>query len=359
MQVGVIGMIVIDGSYGEGGGQLLRYSVALASLMGIDVRVVNIRAKRSPPGLRPQHLAAVRTIAQLVGANVEGLFIGSMEIVVKPRGRPRGGKLEVDIGTAGSVSLLLQAALPVLAAATDMVALRVRGGTDVSWSPPINYFEHVLIPLLRKFGLRVELKVVRRGFYPQGGGIVDVNVFPSYPLKPVEIERAGELREIRGISYAANLPRHVAERQAASARDALRLAGFGDYLSEIVIDVETPAVGPGSGIVLWAEYENGVVGADALGEKGKRAEVVGREAAEKLISVLRSGAPIDAHALDNIVIYMALAKGRSVVVSNELSSHAETAIWLCEQLTRTKFTVLQEKGGVKVAAEGVGYRASA
>lgn len=352
-------MIIIDGSYGEGGGQLLRYSVALATLMGINVKVVNIRAKRSPPGLRPQHLAAVKTIAQLAGASIEGLSVGSMEISVKPLGRPKGGKFEVDIGTAGSVSLLLQAVLPVLAAATDTVTLRVRGGTDVNWSPPVNYLECVLVPLLRKFGLKVELKVLRRGFYPQGGGLVEASVQASYPLKPIEMERAGELREIKGISYAANLPRHVAERQAAAAREALRQAGFESYLGDFTIDVETPAAGPGSGIVLWAEYENTVVGADSLGEKGKRAEVVGREAAEKLINVLRSGAPVDSHALDNVVIYMALAGGKSTVVSNELSSHAETAIWLCEQLTRANFFIKRERIGVKIIAEGIAYKPAA
>lgn len=349
-------MIVIDGSYGEGGGQLLRYSVALAALLGKKIKIVKIRAKRAPPGLRPQHLAAVKTIARLVGASIEGAFIGSTEITVEPGGRPRGGVFDVDIGTAGSISLLLQATLPVLAAAESAVELRIRGGTDVSWSPPIQYLQSVLLPLLGKFGLKAELSLLRRGFYPQGGGLAKVVVFPSYPLNSVNLKEPGQLKEIKGVSYAANLPRHVAERQAAAAREALRRGGFSDYVGEISIDTDTPAIGVGSGVVLWAEYENSIVGADSLGERGKRAETVGREAAEKLLRVILSGASVDSHALDNVVIYMALAQGTSVISSNEASSHAETAVWLCSQLTGASFRVEKDDRAVRVVAEGIGFR---
>lgn len=346
----------IDGSYGEGGGQLLRYSVALAALLGKKVRVYNIRAKRSNPGLRAQHLTAVRTIATLVNAKVEGLRIGSTELTVEPRGRPKGGEYSVDIGTAGSVSLLLQAVLPVLAAAEEGVKLRVRGGTDVKWSPPIEYFQNVLLPLLKRFGLRAESRLLRRGFYPEGGGLVEVSVEPSYPLKPLVLDEPGELKEVRGISYAANLPKHVAERQASAAAKALRSAGYERYLSRIEISMKTPSIGTGSGIVIWAAYERGVVGGDALGERGKRAEVVGREAAEKLINVLNSRVPVDSHALDNVIIYMALADGESEVVSNELTSHASTAVWLVSQLSRAPFKTRGEVGRARVRAKGIGFK---
>ncbi|RLG46071.1 MAG: RNA 3'-phosphate cyclase, partial [Thermoproteota archaeon] len=141
-------MINVDGSMGEGGGQLLRYSVALAAVLGEEIRIYNIRAKRSNPGLRPQHLNAVRVIARLVDAEVEGLRVGSREVTFRPRRRPRGGEYRVDIGTAGSISLLLQASLPVLAAADGPVTLTVTGGTSVKWAPPVPYLQNVLIPLL-------------------------------------------------------------------------------------------------------------------------------------------------------------------------------------------------------------------
>lgn len=349
------GLVEVDGSFGEGGGQLLRYSVALAALLGKRLRVFNIRAKRSNPGLRPQHLNAVKLIADLVDAEVRGLSVGSMEVLVEPRGRPRGGVIEVDIGTAGSISLLLQAALPVLVAAEGGVRLRIRGGTNVKWSPPIQYVQHVLLPLLRRFGVKAEVRLLRMGFYPRGGGLVEVVALPSYPLRPIRLEELGELREIAGVSYAANLPRHVAERQARAAVEHLRREGFGRYVSEIRVDVDTPAVGRGSGVVLWALSEESIVGGDALGERGKRAEVVGREAAEKLAATLRAGAPIDPHALDNLIIYMALARGRSVLRAAELTGHAETAIWLCRHITGARFEVKREDGLVRVEAEGIGY----
>ena len=348
-------MIEVDGSVGEGGGQLLRYSIALAALLQRSVRVYNIRAKRSNPGLRPQHLNAVRLISSLVGAAVKGLHVGSMEVVMEPRRRPRSGALRVDIGTAGSISLLLQAVLPVLLAADGRVRLTVIGGTNVKWSPPIQYLQYILLPMLRRFGVRAEVRLLKMGFYPRGGGGVEVEAFPSYPLKPVKFRRFREIRAISGISYSANLPVHVAERQARAALEVLRSRGFGEYVSEIEVDTKTPAVGRGSGVVLWAETDEGVVGGDALGERGKRAEVVGREAAQKLVEVLRTGAPVDPHALDNLVIYMSLAEGRSVAYSSRLTSHARTAIWLCRLITGARFRVVEDKL-VMVEAEGVGYR---
>jgi len=350
-------MLVVDGSTGEGGGQLLRYSVALAALLNRPVRVYNIRAKRSNPGLRPQHLAAVRIIASLVSAETRGLQEGSTELVIVPRSRPRAGEVDVDIGTAGSVSLLLQAALPVLIASDGEVRMRVRGGTNVRWAPPIQYMQLVLLPLLRKFGVKAELRLVRMGFYPQGGGLVEVSARPSYPLRPIELTELGELKEINVVSYASNLPRHVAERQAASAVEYLRREGFGRYLGEVNVDTDTPAVGTGSGVVAWAVSENSVVGGDSLGERGKRAEVVGREAAEKLVSSLRTGASVDPHALDNIIIYMSLAAGASTVTAGEMTSHAETAMWLCNLMTGARFESLRRDGLTLIRAEGIGLGA--
>lgn len=346
-------MITVDGSMGEGGGQLLRYSVALAAVMGVDLKVVNIRAKRSNPGLRPQHLNAVKAIASMVGADVEGLRVGSTEIVFRPRRRPRGGRYNIDIGTAGSISLLLQALLPVLVSSDSPVELTVRGGTTVKWSPPIPYMQNVLLPLLARFGVRARIELVRRGFYPRGGGIVRVRAEPS-KITAARILPFKEIREIRGVSYVGNLPRHIAERQARSASSYIKERGYGGYLREIVIDDRTPAIGQGTGIVVWAVSDQGVAGGDSLGERGKRAEVVGREAAERLVKALDTGSAIDDHALDNLVIYMALARGESEVYAPEMTTHAETAIELCRMITGAEFTVRKQGKGVAVRAKGAG-----
>ena len=347
-------MIEIDGSMGEGGGQLLRYSVALSVLLGKEVRVYNIRAKRSNPGLRPQHLAAVKTIASLAEAEVAGLRVGSREIIVRPKRRPRGGSVEVDIGTAGSVSLLLQAVLPVLLFAEERAELRITGGTTVKWAPPMPYMQHVLARLLSLFGARVELEILRRGYYPRGGGIVRARVEPVDRLEPVELGEFREVEEIEGISYVSNLPVHIARRQARAARERLEEAGYGGRLGDIEIDYKTPAVGRGTGIVLWALTDQAVLGGDSIGEIGKPAERVGREAADKLVEELDAKASVDEHALDNLVIYMALARGRTSVYARKLTSHAETAIALCSMIAGAKYRVYREKSGVVVEAEGIG-----
>jgi len=349
-------MIEIDGSIGEGGGQLLRYSVALSVLLGKDLKVYNIRAKRSNPGLRPQHLTAVRTIASLADAEVEGLKIGSRTVIIKPRRKPTGGKLSIDIGTAGSISLLLQATLPVLLFAERDSEVVIKGGTTVKWAPPIPYMQHVLAKLLRFFGANVEIELVRRGFYPRGGGIVRVKVNRIESLKKVDMDKFRQVKEIRGISYVANLPVHIAERQASSAERILKKSAFSNTLLEIAIDYRTPAIGKGTGIVLWAITDQGILGADSIGEIGKRAETVGEEAAKKLIRELEARAAVDEHALDNLIIYMSLAKGVSRIYARKLTSHAETALMLCKIIAGSDYSVKKSDSGVIVEVKGIGLR---
>lgn len=346
-------MIEIDGSLGEGGGQLLRYSAAIAALTGKDIKVYNIRAKRSNPGLRPQHLTALKFIARLVDAETEGLRVGSTQIILKPRRkRPKGGRFTVDIGTAGSVTLFLQAVVPVLLAADSKIELEVRGGTSVKWSPPYPYFENVLVPLFRKFGAKIETRLVRRGFYPQGGGIVRIVVEPSYPLNPINITQTGEPSSIRGISYVGNLPCHIAERQYRAARSYLE--GMGLKVGEIVRDCRTPAIGKGTGIVLWTNIAEGIVGSDSLGERGKPAEAVGKDAAEKLFNIIKNGVPIDPHASDNLIIYMSLANGISQILTSEMTSHAKTALHLCSMIAGSEHSVSGVNGNILIKVKGIG-----
>ncbi len=346
-------MIQVDGSFGEGGGQLLRYSVALAALMGEDIKVYNIRAKRSNPGLRPQHLTAIKFIAQLVNADVEGLEIGSTKIVFRPRTLPKPGTYRIDIGTAGSISLLLQAVMPVILAARGRVDLEIIGGTSVKWSPPIPYIQNVLLPVLSRFGVKAEIKLVRRGFYPEGGGLVRVRTQHSYPLSRITIGSYANIREISGISYVGNLPCHIAERQAKSATLELEKSGF--RVKNIKVDCRTPAFSRGSGIVLWAITDQGIAGGDSLGERGKPAEKVGREAARRLIDTLKRGVSIDPHASDNLVIYMALAKGDSMIHTVELTSHAITALKLCEKIIGAEFNYKIDRDRAIIRARGIGY----
>ncbi len=324
------GMVTIDGSMGEGGGQILRTAIALSAVTGRPVRVVNIRAKRRNPGLRPQHLTAIRALAEITGARVRGASVGSMEVVFEP-GRVRGGSYFFDVGTAGSVSLVLQALLPALAYADGPVRLRLRGGTDVKMAPTIDYTREVLLRLLEKMGYRVVIRLIRRGHYPRGGGIVDVFIDdPPRGFQPLDLPERGSILEVRGRSHAVRLPRHVAERQARAAWSLIR-----ERLGLVPsIEVEwyepdrDPHLGPGSGVALWALTEKSVLGADALGERGKRAEVVGREAAEKLVEDLETGAALDRYAGDMVPVYMALAPGVSRYTGARLTMHALTVLEL-------------------------------
>ncbi|MEM0276916.1 MAG: RNA 3'-terminal phosphate cyclase [Pyrobaculum sp.] len=345
-------VVRIDGSYGEGGGQILRTSIALSALLGKPVEIINIRAKRANPGLQPQHLTGVKAAALLTDAEVEGAVKGSTRLFFKPK-NIRCGSFDIDIGTAGSISLVVQTLAPVLLFAPCPTRIAITGGTDVSWSPPIDYMRFVFAKVLSLFGARVEIELIRRGHYPKGGGRAVLRVDPVKKLLPVRLEEFGWVLEIRGISHAVNLPSHVAERQARAAAEVLAKLG---YRAEISTEVRSDGLGPGSGVVVWAYSESGsAVGGDSLGEKGKPAEVVGREAAEKLVAVLKAGATLDPHMADMAVVYMALADGRSRLSTSEETMHLKTNIYIVEQFLPVKFKVEKQAARYVLEVDGVGY----
>jgi RNA 3'-terminal phosphate cyclase (ATP) len=352
--------IVVDGSMGEGGGQILRTALAISAVTGIPVRIVNIRAKRKNPGLRPQHLTAVRALAEITGARVKGAYVNSTSLEFYP-GRVRGGSYNFDIGTAGSISLVLQALLPALAYADSTVTLRIRGGTDVPMAPTIDYMREVLSPLLARFGYHVEIKVVRRGHYPRGGGIVIVSI-PSPPrsFRTLSLIDRGPLLGVYARSHAVRLPRHVAERQATSAANVIRKELGVDLTYEIewYEPLRDPHLGPGSGITVWAVFESSVMGADSLGRKGKPAEVVGREAALKLVEDVSTGAAVDRHASDMLPVYMALADGASEYRGSLLTSHARTVFELLKIIIRDIEIEVSGEKPFYAKIKGIGLRRS-
>ncbi len=332
-------MILIDGSFGEGGGQILRTSIGLAAALGRAVRIVNIRAKRKNPGLQRQHMTAVRVLATLTNARVEGLYLGSTELIFEPR-ELRGGKYKFDIGTAGSTTLVLQALIPVLPFVPEPLEIELRGGTDVPWSPPVDYVRMVLIPMLSRMGFEIELEVKRRGHYPRGGGIVIIRSKPVGRIKPLQLIDRGRIIRVEGISHAVKLPRHVAERQALSAKKELEKLGVPiDISLEWYPPERDPHLGPGSGIVVVAKCENSLLGADALGAKGKPAEVVGKEAASKLLEDLSTGAALDRHMADMIVAPAALACGTSAFKASKMTMHAYTVIELVKKIAQADIEV--------------------
>jgi RNA 3'-phosphate cyclase len=351
-------MIEIDGSYGEGGGQILRTAVSLSALTLRPVKITKIRSGRPQPGLKHQHLAGIDLTGQLVHAKIRGLEVGSTEVEFTPTERS-SGLFEYDVGTAGSIGLVLQAVLPPAILSDDPVRLQLTGGTDVAWSPSIDYLREVFVPMLNRMGPRPEIRQERRGHYPKGGGKVSVDVTPCEEISPIALLEFGKLLGISGISHCVRLPSHVAERQARSAEKALENNG----LEVLKIDRESydkrndPHLGPGSGIVLWAESTDGVrLGADSLGERGKRAEQVGYEAAQGLIRELASGKPIDSHLCDMLAPYMALAKGESRVGVTEITSHLTTNIWVAQQILGVEISLQGQKGQPGLlTVRGIGF----
>ncbi len=351
-------MIEIDGSMLEGGGQILRMTVALSAVTGVPVRIFNIRAKRENPGLRAQHMTAIRAVASLVDAEVKGLALGSMELTFRPK-TIRGGSFRFDVGTAGSTTLVLQSLLPAAAFAPSRVNVEIVGGTDNPLAPPVDYVINVLKPVLARMWYKFELNLLRRGFYPKGGGIVRTSTTPVPKLMPIRLEVQGEVRVVKGISYSSRLPDHIAKRMADSASKLLRKSGLE---AEIEVEVLQPghpkcALNPGCGIVLWAETTSGaVLGSDSLGEVGKPAEKVGEEAAKKLLDEIEGGATVDRHLADQLIVYMALADGESVVKVSELTMHALTCIELSKKLLpQASFEVTGERPKT-VLCRGVGLK---
>ncbi|MCE5214684.1 MAG: RNA 3'-terminal phosphate cyclase [Methanobacterium sp.] len=331
-------MIEIDGSYGEGGGALLRISAALSAITGRSIKVTNIRVRRPKPGLMPQHLTTLLSMAQLCQACHDGLRLGSTEIIFQPQ-EIVGGDYEVDIGTAGSVTLALQCLMIPAAFASTPVNLTLKGGTDVPWSPPVDYFIKVTLPILKSLGYESPAHLIQRGHYPRGGGVLKVEINPINKIKPFKLIDL-EFDKIKGISHAVKLPRHVAERQAKKAAETLH---ENDLIADIEIQNSNRALGAGSGIVLWTEGKYRI-GASALGKPGKRAELVGEEAAQELLYHLSRNAALDRYMGDQIIPYMALA-GNSQVKTAELTQHTCTNIHVAEILTGKKFQVEGELGG--------------
>jgi len=329
----VAAMLQIDGSRGEGGGQLLRTAVALAAITGTPVQLTHVRAGRSKPGLAAQHLTAVRAVAELCNAQVEGLTIGSQTIVFTPR-VIRGGEFSFDVTTAGSAPLVLQALLPVMVSSGQRVTVRIQGGTDLKAAPPLDYLIHVLLPLLQCLGTHVSVLEVRRGYYPRGGGLLCVAVEPA-ALKPHHFASPGAVRSVTGLAHVSNLPIHIAERMRTAALQVL--GNSTPTRIEARVSSKTEAFGTGGAIVLWAELDGTVLGAGRIAQRGISAESLGEDAARELVADLRASATLDVHAADQMLVYLALA-GAGSYLTRTLTRHAQTAIWLIEQFLPVRFT---------------------
>jgi RNA 3'-terminal phosphate cyclase (ATP) len=314
-------LIAIDGSRGEGGGQVLRTALALAAVSGRGFRIDRVRSARLRPGLRPQHLAAIRAAALCCGAEVHGAFEGSPDLRFLPH-QPSAGEFTFDIGTAGAATLVLQAVAPVLATAGATSRVSVVGGTHVARSPSFHFFARHFAPALGGLGLQLEPRLQRAGFSPKGEGRIDCEVRPWTRPATLDLSRRGALLAVKGIAGSAHLRGDVARRAAEAARallwEARRLeAGF-----EVV---ELSASSPGSFLQLEAVFEQGRAAFPLLGDRSLRPELMGERAARRLLRFLDDeDAVVDPLLADQLALPLAVAGGGGRVVTSEVTAHLET-----------------------------------
>lgn len=314
--------IVIDGAEGEGGGQIVRTGVALSTLTGKDVVITNIRAGRPRPGLANQHLSSIRAVAEICEADLTGDEVGSTRIGFSP-GRIRCGSIKVDVGTAGSVSLVLQSSLLALAKSEGMNDLEIRGGTDVRQAPSISYFELVLFPLLEMMGFKAKLEEYDRGFYPEGGGRCHVRWNGTRDPKGLSLLSRGRFNGIHGVAYAQNLPDHVPGRISMECKRLLVAH------QPVNLRVEcSKGNSTGAGIVLCAEYGRTRFGSSCLGERGLSSEKVAHLASSEIDRMIDSTSTLDPHAADQLLPYMAISNGPSSFIIDEISSHLRSQVHL-------------------------------
>lgn len=331
-------MLEIKGDHLEGGGSIVRLAVALSAITNTPIKITNIRRGREKPGLKEQHLQATRAVAELCNAGLKGDKLGSTEIEFSPK-EIKAKKINIKIGTAGSVGLLLQCLLPVAFFNSTKTEINIQGGgTFGTHSPNSLYLKQIVLPTIEKMGFKADLEIKREGFFPKGGAIVKAVVNPIKEIKPLILEERSSLKEIRGdVLCEKTLEKaNVASRISSSAKQIL------GKTFTVPIKIKTSyveSICPGAGILLYADYENCRVAWDALGERGKSSEAVGREAAIGLLKQTSSDATVDEYLADQLLIYLALCKEKSIIKFPVLTKHAETNIWLIKHFLKADFNI--------------------
>ena len=352
-------MIQIDGSEKSGSGTLVRDAIPFALLMGRGIRLFNIRMKRDKPGLRPQHLKAMEAAAALSGGRLEGGEVGSREIRFEPGALIRGGAYTWDIGTAGSTAMLSLCVLPLGLFADKPSTYRVMGGLFQDFAPSLFHLQQVLAPILRTMGVQVDVKIVRPGYVPRGGGEMEVNLLPlKGPLKPLDRTVPGRVGGVRGFALSSKLKeRGFSERMAKACEKALKKWDHNSQI-EVIHDTperpafDKPSLQPGAALAVWAETAGGcLIGADMAGAGGRSAEFIGKETARMLMEDLGSGATVDRHAADQLIPFCALAEGQSTFVVPRVTDHVEARLWLAEKILHAR----TEVQGKRITIQGIGY----
>lgn len=333
----------IDGSHGEGGGQIVRSSLALAMVTGCSVAIDNIRAGRKEPGLKRQHLTAVNAAAEICGGRVTGAVVGSRAVTLEP-GPVRAGNYHFNVGSAGSATLVLQTVLPALLIADGPSSLILEGGTHNPWSPPFDFLERVYLPLIERMGPRVVARLERPGFYPKGGGRFVVSVQPSAVLRGFDLLERGETVAMRARVLLSNLPSHIAEREIDTVVKKLR------WRRDLCTVDERPSAGPGNVLTLEVESEHATELCTAFGRIGVRAEQVAREAIAEVEAYLATDAPVGPHLADQLLLPLGISAWQARERGESHGGSSFRTLPLTEHST-THIEMLQTILGVAIDVE--------
>jgi RNA 3'-terminal phosphate cyclase (ATP) len=342
----------IDGGAKSGSGTIVRCATALASLLGEELHITEVRAKRDKPGLRAQHLKAISACREICGGLVEKAEIGSKEVIYKPGAEIKGGNYVWDIGTAGSTVMLAEAILPVACFANSAMTFRVEGGLFQDFAPSAYHMCYVLLPILARMGVNAEAKMIRPGYVPRGGGIIEVKVKPvADGLEPLRLLKQGRITEIKGIAISSHLSkRRVSHRMAQSCQETLSAEGFEAEIEEVY---DTSSIQEGAALALYAKTDTEcMIGSDGAGAPGRRSEKIGEHVARSLLEDLRSGATVDRFLADQLIIYAALARGTTEYLIPRMTEHIETNLWLIGEMLGAK----SKMEGNRIKIEGVGFK---
>jgi len=344
-------MIIIDGGVKSGSGTIVRYSVALASLLGKQIKIQNIRAKRDKPGLRAQHLKVIQACREMCHGVVENAVVGSKEITYTPRENFKGGEYGWDIGTAGSTTMMAQTLLPLACFAGKPSKFRFEGGLFQDFAPSAYHMKFVLLPLLEQMGVPAELKIVRPGYVPRGAGIIEIEAQPVNKLRPLNLTEQGTILAIKGIALSSHLKeKRVSHRMAAECQKVLSSHGYEVEIQEIY---DESSVQEGAALAIYAETSSGsITGSDRAGRPGRSSESIGRYVAQNLIEDIRTGATVDRYIADQLIIYAGLAEGTTRYPVPKITEHVETNLWLIEEFLGAKTKIKDNL----IEIEGISFR---
>ena len=333
--------VSIDGSYGEGGGQIIRTSLSLAAMTGRPLEIANIRAKRSKPGLQAQHLTAVRAAAALCAAQLTGDQVGSTKLRFEPQAKVQPGTYHFDIRTAGASTLVAQTVLLPLSLAAEPSRVTIIGGTHVPHAPAADYFEAVYLPLLRRAGLDIEFHYPAAGFFPRGGGRLEIGIGAAPFLAPVDLTERGRLERLHAYVVTSGLPDHVGERGEAAVEKYLKGVGRKAEIERRAL----PSPGQGAAVVLVAECESGRAAFSALGERGKPMEDVATAPCKEFMEWWKTGNATDEHLADQLVLPMCFAAGESRWNTSTVTDHLRTVIWVARQFLPIEAELVERQDG--------------